>query len=72
MARKRRTFAWSPVRRLMKRAGAEIVSRNAVRTLLDFLEQRAKRLTETAIDFAKHSKRKKVSKDDMALAIETL
>ena len=27
MAKKRRIFAWSPLRALMKKAGAEIVSR---------------------------------------------
>ena len=70
MAKKRRIFAWSPLRALMKKAGAEIVSREAVEMLLNYLEARAKRLTETALIFAKHSKRKKISKGDVALAIE--
>ncbi|MHA1475075.1 MAG: histone-like protein [Promethearchaeota archaeon] len=70
MAKKRRIFAWSPLRALMKSAGAQIVSRNAVELLLNYLETRSKRLTETALIFAKHSKRKKISKGDMALAIE--
>ncbi len=56
----------------MKKAGAEIVSREAVELLLDFLEARSKTLTETALVFAKHSKRKKISEGDMALAIENL
>ena len=70
MAKKRRIFAWSPLRALMKKAGAEIVSRDAVELLLNYLEARSRRLTETALVFAKHSKRKKISKGDMGLAIE--
>ncbi|MHA1647065.1 MAG: histone [Promethearchaeota archaeon] len=72
MAKKKRIFAWSPLRNLMKTAGAEIVSRDAVEVLLDFLEKRAKSLTETALVFAKHSKRKKINSADLELAIETL
>jgi histone H3/H4 len=70
MAKKRRTFAWSPLRGLMKKAGATIVSREAVETLLYFLEVKAKSLTEAALKFAKHSKRKKITAGDMGLAIE--
>ncbi len=70
MAKKRRIFAWSPLRALMKSAGAEIVSREAVESLLFYLEDRAKKLTEMSLKFAKHAKRKKVTKEDMGLAIE--
>ncbi len=72
MAKKKRIFAWSPLRALMKKAGAEIVSRQSVELLLNYLEDRSKKLTEIALIFAKHSKRKKISKGDMALAIENL
>lgn len=72
MAKKKRIFAWSPLRNLMKKAGAEIVSRDAVELLLNFLEKRAKELTVTALVFAKHSKRKKISAGDLGLAIENL
>jgi len=72
MAKKKRIFAWSPLRALMKKAGAEIVSRQSVELLLNYLETRSKKLTEIALIFAKHSKRKKISKGDMALAIENL
>ncbi|MCK4239112.1 MAG: NFYB/HAP3 family transcription factor subunit, partial [Candidatus Lokiarchaeota archaeon] len=54
-------FAWSPLRSLMKKAGAEIVSRNAVDRLMDYLEERAKSLTACAIDISKHSGRKKIT-----------
>ena len=72
MAKKRRTFAWSPLRALMKKAGAEIVSRDAVEALLYYLEDRSKKLTIMAQKFAKHAKRKKISQNDMQLAIEYL
>jgi len=72
MAKKKRIFAWSPLRNLMKTAGAQIVSREAVELLLNFLEKRAKELTVTALVFAKHSKRKKISAGDLGLAIENL
>ncbi|MCK4282541.1 MAG: NFYB/HAP3 family transcription factor subunit [Candidatus Lokiarchaeota archaeon] len=65
-------FAWSPLRSLMKKAGAEIVSRNAVDRLMDYLEERAKSLTACAIDISKHSGRKKITKNDMKIAIEML
>jgi len=67
---KRSTFAWSPLRRLMKNAGAVIVSREAVKALMNALEQHAKALTESALKFAKHSKRKKISQADFQLAID--
>lgn len=70
MAKKKRAFAWSPLRKLMKAAGAEITSRDAVDVLITDLEIRAKKLTEKALAFAKHSKRKKISKADMELATQ--
>ena len=72
MAKKRRMFAWSPLRALMKKSGAQIVSRVAVESLLNYLEDRSKKLTVMALTFAKHSKRKKITKGDIALAIEYL
>jgi len=54
----------------MKGAGADIVSRECVDVLLSNLEDRARKLTEMALVFAKHSKRKKITKEDMALAVE--
>jgi len=62
-------FAWSPLRALMKKAGAQIVSRAAVDNLMDYLEEYAKTLTGAALEIAKHSGRKKVTNGDMKLAI---
>ena len=65
-------FAWSPLRALMKKAGAEIVSRTAVDKLMDYLEEYAKELTTCALDIAKHSGRKKVTANDMKIAIDLI
>ena len=65
-------FAWSPLRALMKKAGAEIVSRAAVDKLMDWLEEYAKSLTACALDIAKHAGRKKVTQGDMKIAIEMI
>ncbi|MHA1338634.1 MAG: histone [Promethearchaeota archaeon] len=72
MAKKKRSFAWSPLRKLMKKSGANIVARNAVDLLIMDLEETATKLTKKALAFAKHAKRKKITKDDMTLAIRYL
>jgi histone H3/H4 len=72
MAKKKRSFAWSPLRKLMKRSGANIVARNAVDLLILNLEETATKLTQKALSFAHHAKRKKITKDDMSLAIKYL
>ncbi|MGV9197402.1 MAG: histone [Promethearchaeia archaeon] len=56
----------------MKKAGADIVSRAAVDKLMDYLEEYAKDLTNCALDIAKHSGRKKVTADDMKIAIDLI
>jgi histone H3/H4 len=68
----KKILAWSPLRSLMKTAGAEIVSRDCVDVLMNYLEDRARQLTARSFEFAKHSKRKKITKEDMALAIENI
>lgn len=70
MAKKKHTFAWSPIRRLMKQQGASIVARDAVDLLIDHLEKRAKALTEQAKKFTMHANRKKITKEDLNLAIK--
>ena len=69
---KQHAFAWSPVRALMADAGAEIVAKDAVEVLLDFLEDRATKLTSMALKFTRHANRKKVTAGDMELAINYL
>ncbi len=70
MAKKKRSFAWSPLRKLMKKSGANIVARNAVDLLILNLEEVATDLTQQALKFAKHAKRKKITKDDMSLSYQ--
>ncbi len=72
MAKKKRSFAWSPVRKLMKKSGANIVARDAVEALIIDLEKTATKLTKKALGFARHAKRKKIAKEDMDLAIKYL
>jgi len=63
-------FSWSPIRRLMKNNGATIVARDAVDELIDWLGVASKSITETALTLTKHAKRKKITKEDILLAIK--
>ena len=63
-------IAWSPIRRLMKQNGADIVSRSAVSKLIRYLEKEVQEITELALKLTVHAKRKKVSADDIDLAIK--
>jgi len=65
-------ISWSPIRRLMKHNGAEIVARDAVDELVNFLEKSAEKLTKTSLRLTKHANRKKVTRDDILLAIKYL
>jgi len=67
---KKRYFAWSPLRSLMADAGAKIVSRDAVDHLIGWLQDKAVELTKRAAVLAKHSKRKKITQGDIALAVK--
>ena len=66
---KMKVFAWSPIRELMKKSGAEMVSRDAVDELIVYLEKVAKNLTNKALEMSRHSGRKKLTKADMKMAI---
>ncbi|MHA1728585.1 MAG: histone [Promethearchaeota archaeon] len=72
MAKKKRSFAWSPLRKLMKNCGANIVARDAVDLLIMELEEVSIKITEKALAFTQHAKRKKITKDDIDLAIKYL
>ncbi len=67
---KRRYFAWSPLRAIMATVGAKIVARDAVGFLIDHLEGKALDMTVRALTFARHAKRKKITKDDISLVIK--
>jgi histone H3/H4 len=66
---KAKIFAWSPIRELMKANGAEMVARDAVDELISVLERGAKELTNKALEFSRHAGRKKVTAEDMKMAI---
>jgi len=63
-------ISWSPIRRLMKHNGAVIVARDAVDELVDWMSTSAVKLTKSALTLTKHGKRKKVTRDDILLAIK--
>ena len=67
---KRRYFAWSPLRALMALQGAKIVAREAVGYLIEWLQEKSIDLTKRALVLARHAKRKKITKGDIALAIK--
>ncbi len=54
----------------MKANGAEMVARDAVDELISVLERQAKDLTNRALEFSRHAGRKKVTAQDMNLALK--
>ena len=63
-------ISWSPIRRLMKHNGAIIVARDAVNELVDWMSTSAVTITKSALTLTKHGKRKKITRDDILLAIK--
>jgi len=63
-------ISWSPIRRLMKHNGAVIVARDAVNELVDWMSASAVKITKSALTLTKHGKRKKITRDDILLAIK--
>ena len=53
----------------MKKGGAEMVSKDAVDALISILEDKAIALTTKALGFCRHADRKKLTKEDIDLAI---
>lgn len=68
----KKVFAWSPIRELMKSAGAEMVAHDAVDSLIEHLEDRARGITMKALEMTRHANRKKVIKEDVELAVNLL
>ena len=62
---KRKALAWSPVRDLMKSVGAQVVAHDAVNMMISFLEDKAKEITANALKLTRHSKRTKLTKNDI-------
>ncbi len=68
----KKVFAWSPIRKLMKDNGAEMVARDAVDALISYLEGVAKNVTNKALEMTRHAGRKKLTIEDMDLAMKLM
>jgi histone H3/H4 len=58
------------VRKIMKNAGADLITIDAVNTLADYLERNIVEITRSALNFTKHGKRKKLTSEDVKLSIK--
>jgi len=58
-------IAKAPIRRLMKKEGADLVAAEALDKLIDFLEKSAAAATKDAIKVCKEDKRKRVTAQDI-------
>lgn len=56
----------------MKDNGAEMVAREAVDALIDYLEKVARGVTNKALEMTRHAGRKKLTDDDMSLAMKLM
>ncbi|MHA1272750.1 MAG: histone-like protein [Promethearchaeota archaeon] len=61
-------IAKAPIRRLMKKEGADLVAAEALDKLISFLEQKAAEATKAAIEICKGDKRKRVTAADIRSA----
>ncbi len=58
----------APIKRVIKNAGAERVSDDAVEAMRDVLEEQAVELSKEAKQYANHADRKTVKKEDIRAA----
>ena len=56
----------------MKDNGAEMVAREAVDALIDYLEKAARGVTNKALEMTRHAGRKKLTANDMDLAMKLM
>ena len=54
----------------MKSVGAQIVARDAVDLLIKYLVEKAEAITSAALKLTRHSKRTKLTKDDIELVLK--
>jgi len=66
---KKNYVPFSPTRNFMKKLGAEIVSRDAVNYINQFIETKAREIASESLAIVKHSGRKKVKKEDILFVL---
>ncbi len=64
-------IAKAPIRRLMKKEGADLVAAEALDKLIGYLEKIASAVTKKAIDLCNQDKRKRVTAVDIRNASRT-
>jgi len=62
----------APIERLIKRAGAERVSDDAIEELADYLEEEVIKIASSAIKLSKHASRKTVTREDIKLVLSAI
>ncbi len=60
----------SPIDRLMRKAGADRVSEDASKKMVEVLEEYASEVARSAADVARHAGRKTVKAEDIKLALK--
>ncbi len=58
----------APFERILKNAGAERISEDALKAMREAVEDYAEALAEASVALAKHAKRKTVKQEDIKLA----
>ncbi len=70
MARRKHPLPVAPLYRIMRKAGAHRVSREAKEAFVQVIEEIARKLARRAAELAKHAKRVTVKEQDVKLAFE--
>ena len=65
----RRVLPLAPLERLMRKAGAERVSEDAVAALREVIEDMAQAVADEALRASRHANRRTIKRDDIELAV---